>query len=59
MQPRHLQGLPEGDTDASKHVEVLTMYKILLKYIYIYCELVVWMINCYVQLLSSTSVPLT
>jgi len=41
--------LPEDDADALKHVGVLTIYKILLKYIYIYIyvvHLLVWIINC-------------
>jgi hypothetical protein len=49
--------LPEDDTDASKHVEVLRIYKILFIYIYMYVcvcmyvcmyvvHLLVWIINC-------------
>jgi hypothetical protein len=32
--------LPEDDADALKHAGVLTIYKILLIYIYIYCAFV-------------------
>ena len=40
--------LPEDDADASKHVGVLTTYKILLIYIYIYIlRFLVWVIKEY------------
>jgi hypothetical protein len=35
-----MKRLPEGDTGASKHVGVRTVYKILLICIYIYCAFV-------------------
>ena len=42
--PSRIIGLPEDDADASKHVRVLTIYKILLiythTYIYIYSAFV-------------------
>ena len=36
--------LPEDDADASKHVGVFTIHKILLMYIYV-VHLLVWIIN--------------
>jgi len=38
-------GLPEDDVAALKHVGVLTIYKILLMYVYV-VHLLVWIINC-------------
>ena len=37
MHPYYLHGVPEDDMDASKHVGVLTIYKILFIYIYTLC----------------------
>jgi hypothetical protein len=41
---KHNVRLPEGDADALKHIGVLTIYKILL--IYVYVVLLVWIKKC-------------
>ena len=49
-------GLPEDDADASKYLGLLTVYKILFKYVYIYIYIYVYVVHLLLCTLSRTKI---